>query len=348
MHSKRTILLALVALVLVLPFGTSIAAADSGTSASSSQPVSFSLMGMVTNAGTQSYELRGGQLMTASIMGQPINPYTATLDYSMFSLVDGLNTWGYSHLVLNAQTVGGQNVNVEAWTFINDSMSLELPIGCSTTCTSEIPEFFMGGSIVTVALGSNSQTVELPMGIESAYLNPFGGPIVISSLENPINPAIFLVANYTVANINWFGVQMGGQVSGTFGKTSGQGIFTMNVNSRENLVTGIEQDRGTIVLTGVGPNGQNVEGTFRGTSVVPTTGALPCPSSLGLPPTTCTMLGLNSAGSMKLHSGNYQIRGAYATAWGIPAIGFTSTVSATATPMHDHSHHSHNQMEQDN
>ena len=278
--------------------------------------------------------------MAGSILGEPINSSTATLQYSMFSLVSGVTVWGVSHFVLNAQTVWGANVNVEGWTFINSSLSLRLPIGCTTGCTSEIPELFMGGSFITATIGGISQTLELPMGVESAYLNPFGGPIVISSLENPTSPAIFLVATYNVGRIDWYGVQMAGYAAGTFGKSTGQGSFLMNVNSKENLITGIEQDRGTISLTGVGPNGQNIQGTFKGTSVVPMLGATDCSAQFGLPSGTCTMTGLNSTGIMNLHGGNYHIIGAYHTIWNIPAVTFGSTVSGTAYPAvhkgHDH------------
>ncbi len=350
MHSKRTLLLALAVLVLVVPFGTAAAYSPQYASGhppkSGSQAVNLSLAGGVLDAGRQTYELGGGQVVAAFYNGNPITD--ANLQYSMFSIVDRMNTWGFSHLQLSGMSAEGQ-VNIDAWTIINNSVPAALlPLGCSQgiNCTSEIPAMFVGGSIITASVGGTTKTLELPMSIESAYLNPFGGPIVITSLENLTNPAIVIVANYTVANINWYGVQMAGMVGGTFGSSIGHGAFAMNVNSRENLVTGIEHDSGTIVLMGVGPHGKNIEGTFRGTSIVPpgtspaakaATQAL-CPSTL-LYFGACTMTGLNSTGTMSLRSGNYQITGSYVTGWGIPAIGFNSTVSATATHAHHNNHH---------
>ncbi len=339
-------LVALALLVLLLPFGTGIAAADSGQS-NQTQPVALSLTGGVTNAGTQTYELRGGQLSVGIVNGSIINPVTSTLRYSMYSVVQGLNTWGISHLMLREQTIRGQNVYVRAWTFINYALpAAELPFGCSTACTSEIPAMFVGGSVITMSIGGVTQTVQLPVGIESAYLNPFGGNLLISSLDSTTNPTISLIANYTVGNIYWQGVQMAGLGASTFGAGE-SGNFAMNVNSAENLFSGVEYDHGTIALTGVGPNGQNIQGTFHGISVVPTKGEFPCPYSPtgpNFPPGTCMMTGLNSTGSMNLFSGNYHIVGAYHTVWNIPSVTFTSTVSGTAYPLvHDNGHNS--QME---
>jgi hypothetical protein len=334
MHSKRTVLVALALLLLLVPFGTSIAAADSGNSNQAhTQTVSLSLMGGVTNAGFQKYVLRGGQLAFGSVDNHMINPKTATIYYSMDSYVNGLNVWGYSNLELNAKTMGGKSVSIRAWTAINNAIpAVELPLGCKTNCTSEIPAFFAGGSFVKITIAGHTETHELGFVIESAYLNPFGGPIVLSFVDSKYNPVITLAATYTTGRITWTGVQMGG-----FANSSKDiGTFAMNVNSRENLVTGIEYDNGTIALFGVGPKGHNLGGTFQGTSWVPTLGASDCSAAFGLPPGTCTMTGLNSTGTMNLFGGHYQVVGHYHTIWGLPAIGFRSTVTGFAYPIHHH------------
>ncbi|MGI0085846.1 MAG: hypothetical protein ACREBQ_12265, partial [Nitrososphaerales archaeon] len=179
-----------------------------------------------------------------------------------------------------------------------------------------------------------------PIGIESASLNPFGAPIIITSLEDQTNPAIVMVTTYNVATIQWRNVQMGGYAGGEIGTNPPvQGEFAMNVNSFENLLTGAEHDHGTISLV----LGQQVfTGRFHGISVVPTATAFSCNPSLGFPG-TCTMTGLNSRGTMSLFGSGLRIHGTYQTVWLIPAIGFTSTVSATATPMR----HWDNQVRQD-
>ncbi|HKW05553.1 MAG TPA: hypothetical protein VJN71_09670 [Nitrososphaerales archaeon] len=332
MHSKRTLLLALAIIVLIIPFGTGIAAADSGNSGTSANNESLSMTGYVMNAGTQAYTLRGGQLfMGSEVMGFPINSQTATLHYSMFSVVYGMNVWGVSHIVLKAQTMDGKSVNVESWGFINESQFMPIPVGCAKNCTSEIPFFFMGGSEVEVNMGGKTMTMPLAVSIESPYLNPFGGPIVISMMTQQGSPAIVLIAKYNVGTINWFGVKMGGVVAQTndVAQTAHPGSFAMNVNSRENLVTGVEYDQGRIALMGL--KDHNFEGTFYGISTVPSAGEQDCSSWFWLPAGTCTMTGLDSAGTMNLRGGNFALSGTYVTMWAIPAIGFASSVSATLT-----------------
>lgn len=332
MHSKRTLLLALAIMVLMIPFGTGIAAADSGNSGTPGNNVSLSMTGYVMNAGTQVYSLSGGQLsMGSEVMGLPINYQTATLHYSMFSVVHGMNVWGVSRFVLKAQTLDAQSVTVEAWTFINESQFISIPVGCVTNCTSEIPLFFLGGSEAIVKMGGQTITMPLVTAIESPYLNPFGWPIVISMMTQKGDPAIVLIAKYNVGTINWYGVKMGGIVAQTNGVTQSAhlGSFTMYVNSKENLVTGIEYDQGRIALMGV--KGNNFEGRFYGISTVPTTGEYDCSSMFWLPPGTCTMTGLDSAGTMNLRGGNFVLTGSYETMWAIPAVGFASSVSATLT-----------------
>lgn len=335
MHSKRKLLLAFAMIVLIIPFGTGIAAADSGNSGTSGSNVSLSMAGYVMNAGTQVYSLSGGQLVMGSeIMGHWVDSQTSSLQYSMFSVVHGMNVWGVSHFVLEAQTMDGQDpqsVTVEAWTFINESQSMPIPVGCVTNCTSEIPLFFVGGSEAIVKMGGQTITMPLVTTIESPYLNPFGGPIVISMMTQKGDPAIVLIAKYNVGTINWYGVKMGGIVAQTNGVTQSAhlGSFTMYVNSKENLVTGVEYDRGRIALMGV--KGDNFEGRFYGISTVPKTGEYDCSSMFWLPPGTCTMTGLESAGTMNLRGGNFVLTGSYETMWAIPAVGFASSVRATLT-----------------
>lgn len=340
MQSKRTILLALAVLLLVVPFGTGIAAADSQTPSQhqASQPLSLSLSGGVMNAGSQSYTLAGGQVVGAMINGVPMAP-GATLEYYMNAQVSGISTNGFFVLSFRGTNALGQSVRVLSYGQVfSTPNAIGIPYGCTigVDCTSEIPTFFLSGSQVYTWTAGQESTAQLAIAIESAYLNPFGGPLVISSTDG----SIFIVANYTQATIQWRNVQMAGTVSGTFGGNSATGAFTMNVNSYENLLTGTEYDRGTI---GMSLTQGTFAGYFHGKSVVPTLGATDCSAEFGLPTGTCTMTGLNSAGSMNLFGSGFQISGMYNTVWMIPAIGFTSTVSGTAYPV-VHNGHGH-QME---
>lgn len=337
MQSKRTILLALAVLLLVVPFGTGIAAADSQTP-SQHQPahqLSLSLSGGVMNAGSQDYTLVGGQVVGAMIDGVPMAP-GATLEYYMNAQVSGLSTNGFFVLSLRGTNALDQSVRVLSYgQILSTPNAIGIPYGCTigVDCTSEIPTFFLSGSQVFTWTAGQESTAQLPIAIESAYLNPFGGPLVISSTDGSIS----IQANYTQATIQWRNVQMGGTVSGTFGGNSATGAFAMNVNSYENLLTGTEYDRGTI---GMSLTQGTFAGYFHGKSVVPTLGATDCSTEFGLPSGTCTMTGLNSTGSMNLFGSGFHIRGTYDTVWKIPAIRFTSIVSGSAYPVL-HKEHGH-------
>ncbi|MGI0079132.1 MAG: hypothetical protein ACRECH_05870 [Nitrososphaerales archaeon] len=343
MHSKRTLLLALAVLVLVVPFGTAAAYSPQYASGhppkSGSQAVNLSLAGGVLDAGRQTYELGGGQVVAAFFNGSAITD--ARVQYFLTARVSGLSTSGYAGFVLSGTTAEDQQINIVGYgKVVNSVPVVELPLNstggsCTIGCTSEIPAMFVVATQVTVWVeGHEVQSGMLPIGIESAYLNPFGGPIVITSMNDP---TIFIMAKYTQATIQWSNVQMGGYAGGEIGTNQVGGQFSMNVNSFENLVTGKEHDRGTLSLM----LGQQVfTGRFHGISVVPTAGAYDCSATTGFP---CTMTGLNSTGAMNLFGSGLHIRGSYHTIWSIPAIGFSSTVSATATPMH----HSDNQVRQD-
>src|SRR5487761_236136 len=276
MKSKRTLLLALAMLMLVLPFGTVAAYSPQHAAeqpSSGSQTVSLSLMGGVLDAGKQSYDLGGGQVVAAMFNGNLIAD--ANLQYYLTAQVSGLSTHGRVAFVLSGMSAEGQIKVAGVGAVVNSIPAVELPItstgaSCTVGCTSEIPAMFVALTQVTVSVGGQTvQSGMLPIGIESAYLNPFGGPLVITSMENQNDPAIFIVTTYNVATIQWRNVQMGGVAGGEIGTTLVKGQFSMKVNSFENLVSGTEYDRGTIAL---GLSGQNLRGTFSGISVVPTAG----------------------------------------------------------------------------
>jgi hypothetical protein len=339
MHSKRTALIALAMLVLLMPLATSIAFADSSTHPTTNQqPVSLTLQGMVMDAGSQTYQLSGGQLVGGSVFGLTIT--SGFLYYQMDASVLGLSTYGTSFLVLSAQTSNG-SLWLEASGHISDSMAAaQFPFGCGSqgpSCTSEIPGMFLGLDRVSYSIGGVQRAqVTLPIGIESTYLNPFGGPIVLTSLDSTTNPAIAIIATYSSATIEWSNVLMAGTATGLFGASQANGVFSMRVASFENLVTGVEYDQGQIVLNDVTPNGILAVGEFHGVSTIPTTGGQVCPATLGFPDMACTETGLTSTGNMNLWSSNIHIVGAYETLWGTPALGFISSVSGKMTSVNSH------------
>jgi hypothetical protein len=317
----------------------------------SQQLVELSLQGLVVDSGPQNYQLSGGLIVRGSLFGVPIK--SGSLSYEMNAEVSGLSAHGISSLALRVELVNGSSVSLEAMGRINESVpATEFPLGCGQPhapgCTSEIPALFVGLDHVSYSIGDSRQRLMLPIGIESAYLNPFGGPILLTSLESATSPAIFIEANYSSATIHWRNVLLAGNVTGTFDSSQVSGVFSMHVRSFENLVTGVERDRGRIILSGVVPNGKPVVGTFQGISIIPpenATNSLPCSDLPGWPQGflsgTCTATGLTSMGTMNLHSGKIHITGTYETIWSTPAVGFMSFVNATATlgRSHEPSHH---------
>jgi hypothetical protein len=166
----------------------------------------------------------------------------------------------------------------------------------------------------------------LPMQFESGFLNPFGGPIFIASDGGEI----FIVATYTASGVSWTGTQLGGTAVGSLAGAPVAGGFAMTVSAFEDLKAGTEVESGTIALVGMTPSTLNATGHFSGRSTIPL--GTPCPDVLGFPPGTCQLTGFQSAGefSMDLASGG-SISGSYATSWTVPAVAFTSSVSATVS-----------------
>jgi hypothetical protein len=227
-----------------------------------------------------------------------------------------------------------------------------LPPGCTfgVDCTSAVPLFYLGSSSVTMEtctgqnLGShhgdhswgrdgndgegNGCSVvfsgDLPMQYESAYLNPFGGPVLFESQGGEV----MVVAAYSQAKIDWNGSQLGGVATGTLDGNAVFGGFSMTVNAHEDLVAGTESESGSIALVGMVPTSLNADGRFRGHSTFSPLGGIDCAASMGLPEGTCTLTGLSSSGSFSMHSDGGKIRGSYSTQWGTPAFAFSSTVSA--------------------
>ena len=307
--------------------------------AASSPTVSLDLAGGVVSPGVQSYSLRGGQLVAAWILGTPVNPKNSVLRYDLSAVVSGLTATGTAFFDLKTQTSHWSYTDVKGTVEI-DSMTpaVLFPLGCTPylNCTSAIPALFNGTGTVTISSGGGVTTMNLSMGFESAYLNPFGGPIFFVSNSSEV----LVIADYSQAKIQWTGVQMGGTAAGTFGGTAVSGSFGMLVNSSEDLWTGKEIDQGAIYFFGMSNPALNGLGTFIGHSTIPTGSSVACP---GFPAGTCNLTGLKSSGTftMTMESGGV-ISGRYNTVWATPAVVFSSNISAYLRGHQGHQgHHGH-------
>jgi hypothetical protein len=197
-------------------------------------------------------------------------------------------------------------------------------------CNSEIPLFFTG--IATVQSKGGSGSSQIPIAIESPYWNPFGGPIVITSLDSMTNPSIFLVVSYSSATIYWAGVQLQGGISGAFGTGSVSGSYSQSVNSWENLVSGSESDSGSIAFTGMTNPILNAKGGFFGHTTFTLAGKLDCPPEFGLTEETCIATGATSDGSFWMIGGHGSlISGTYHTVWSVPSLFTMTTVMGAVT-----------------
>jgi len=329
-------------LLLLLLCGSTAAYADTNSS-----NLTLSVASAVTNLGTQQYTVSGGQVVYASINGYAINPATAQLQFSVSVTQSGLNTYGTGSFQLsgttstsdgdndgagdgdgdeytNSVTVGGQIA------FGGAIPAAALPLGCTTTCTSVLPFSFVGGSNVQEKIGWRSTTVPETMQVESPYFNPWGAPIVLASADN----SIVIVTTYTQGTIVWTGIQSSGPVSGNYGSNQISGQFAMSSQETENLVTGAATDSGNISFSSMTKSSLNENGTYSGSSTIPAANALDCSAATGIPG-TCAQTGFQSQGTFSMKQWSHSIKGGYATAWGMPALGAYSTISATVSSYDD-------------
>ena len=326
-------------------------------SESTHHTVALGLAGSFVNVGNQQYHQSGGAATYVSIKSISISLSTVSLTYRLNAAVSGTTVSGAAYFRLTGTglsggdegsssvsgpvSVVGQAVLVgmiPAVGFPLDPTQPTNPLACNPNCQSEIPAFFVAAGDVHVTF--NGVTTDNPNAVflfESAYLNPFGGPIVMGTTDG----AISIAATYTAQNSSWSGVQTAGVALDSKGKLIGN--FSLTSNLSENLVTGTEHDSGTMVLYGF--SGQylalNSVGTFSGFSLVPAAGSFDCTTALSaqlsaagmnfnLPQGTCLATGSISAGGFKLsHNPHRSISGAYGLHWSVPALVFGGTVIAS-------------------
>jgi hypothetical protein len=326
LDSGKVVVAALMCLVLAAsPAFVGAAYANS----SQSQVMSLNLAGLITNAGHQHYDFSGGALVAGVVDGTVLDPANTAVTFSLDAMVHDLGTSGTSSLSLTAD---GGAVSLHAEAHISGEIPAAIfPINpitlanCDPTaqaCNSEIPVLFTG--LATVHLGAGSP-LTIPIAIESPYWSPFGGPIVIVSLDSSSNPLISLVVTYNSATIDWTGVQLQGVLAGTLGGEGVTGFYTQVSNSHEDLLAGSEQDTHTISFVGMSDPVLNAKGTFSGLTSFSLAGHQDCASQFGLPEGTCTATGATSAGTFQMIGGQgAKITGTYATLWSVPSL-FTQT-----------------------
>ena len=324
------------------------ASSPNASGGKSSQQLSLKLEGLITNAGDQRYSLGGGQLIQGEIGGNPLSPGHISL--SMLALVHGLSTNGGGSIQIpNVQSNSNGHHGGAGGLSIQFSITGEVPaavfpgtpvppstfVSCDPTsqhCTSEIPLLFTG--IATAQMGGSVEPVKLPIAVESPYWNPFGGPIVITSLDSLTNPTIFLVVSYSSATIGWSGVQLQGEMGGVYGTEPVTGSYGQVTFSQENLVTGTETDAGTIAFVGMSDPTLNSHGAFAGHTSFNSYGSSDCAPLFGLPEGTCTATGATSDGSFwMLGDHGVSVTGSYHTVWSVPSL-FTQTTVMGAVIQH--------------
>jgi len=334
--------------LLILLLGSNVAIA------AESQSLTLSFSGILTDIGSQTYRSSGGSLVSASVTaaGKTISLSSAHLEYSIDAKVQGNNVAGHATLQLKSHGAkSGEDTSPSQFsvagrfdlTGIIPAVGFPItdptnPLAClPNSCTSQIPGFLVGVGDLTLRFGDTRITLpSTPMLFESAYLNPFGGPIFIGTPDGSIS----IAAKYSSAISHWANVKTSGSVQAG---TSDQGAFTLVSDLTENLLKGTETDRGKITLFGFASTpALNSAGEFKGKSVIPTAGEFDCTSTLTgqlnsigfpltLPPNTCTATGATSTGGFELSSaqGENEIKGTYVDNWFVPAIGFVGQASAT-------------------
>jgi hypothetical protein len=304
-----------------------------------SQPLSLALQGLITNAGDQRYDVGGGQLVQGSFNGNALPPGQISLSVS--ATVHGLNANGRGSL----GTIGGHgndgkhpNNGFSMQFTINGAVPAAIfPLNCDPTTqqcnNSEIPLLFTG--IATVQSGNAGDPLTIPIAVESPYWNPFGGPILITSLDGTTNhpPTISLNVTYNRATIIWSGVQLAGGIAGTFGteQVPVTGSYYQVTFSQENLVTGTESDAGSIVFTGMSDTTLNARGAFAGHTTFSLVGSEYCRPWFDIPGLPCTATGATSDGSFWMVGQGTFITGTYHTLWSVPSLFTTTTVMAAVT-----------------
>lgn len=311
---------------------------NTGNGDPSTQILSLGVQGMVVNAGTQHYIIQqSGQVLEASFLTYTINTSQPThLSYNLNAMVQGTSASGNANFYLTGSLVGGGMIQISGNAPIVGAVAAVcLPhydppnsTGyCPSSDTSEVPAMFIGMATIQVTAGPVHTSLQnIPMLFQSAYLNPFGAPIVLGTADG--FSTMQIVTTYNHATVDWSNIVDESIVSGTIGSTPVTGTFTQVAQEHENLVTGIARDHGTITFTMSDPS-LDSSGHYSGSSMTPTTQSSVCSTTI-----PCTNYGFESTGifhTSSTGSQSVQMSGSYGTSWGIPAFDFTGTITAVVS-----------------
>jgi hypothetical protein len=316
------------------------------------------MTGGISAAGDQQYALsQDGQLLYASILGVQVDPASISLHYSLVAHVHDLSATGQAKIHFVASSSDGQRVMLDGTVTINGMVPAKV------FASGAVPSAFLGFLRGTVTTGGSSQPIALGVSLESPFINPFGGPIVVTTFD--ASNSIVLVTDYHVATIHYGNVKvLTLSVTGTLGSSAvTAGSATLTTRATEDLVAGTESETGTISFTGMNPSLLNSFDLFSGSSIIPSESqclstygfascTLDCTSYLpelmgvpsldvpGLPAGLCTLTGFISSGSFHSIGAHVVISGTYTTVWDIPAVTFGvgippplggSTITGTVT-----------------
>ena len=371
MKTTTTIAVTLLAVFLLLSSGGLVATyaaspttthTDRGSDGpSAAQTLSLAIGGGVVSAGTQHYNIQQtGQVVSATVAGFTIDPtQPMLLQYHLEATVQGTTASGNANFHLTATLADGSGTLYVSGNakIIGAVAAVCLPNydtpnpdgTCPAADNSEVPAFFVGIATVQVTVGTPTshdapndhgaptQPMIVPMLFESAYLNPFGNPIVFGSADN--FASLMIITPYNHATIDWNNVVVAGGLGGVYGSSQVAGTFSEVSREHENLVTGVAQASGMMTFsnvvntTGYPVNALDATGAYKGTSTIPTTGSYDCSASLGFPAGSgvCTQTGFLSTGHFNLHGQNSNVVGSYSTQWTIPAFGFQGTANGAVT-----------------
>jgi hypothetical protein len=338
--------------------------APSTVAASQSSPLTLQVQGIITNGGNQLYNFAGGTVVGGEILGTALTT-GSSISFQFTASVHGLSTSGSGSISVPTSNSGSGGNGGNGWgnnngnggngwgnngdsktspssRSSNQGTSVQISItgqesvavfplnpdgsSCASQCNSEIPLVFSG--VATIQSGGN--TVTAPVVVESPYWNPFGGAIFITTTDAAASLSI--VVTYTSATILWTGVQLQGYMFGSLGTTQVSGAYSTTSTSFENLFTGVETDAGTMTFAGMTPSSLNAVGGFLGKTTIPpigTGGSFDCSTLFGFPEGTCTATGASSSGSFLLFAHGSSIKGTYSTAWSVPSLTTTTSVSAS-------------------
>jgi len=126
-------------------------------------------------------------------------------------------------------------------------------------------------------------------------------------------------------------VQVEGQFGGTVGQTSVSGDYASLSNSFENLVSGSEQDAGTVTFANTSGPMPDSSGPLLGSTMISLAGSYSCAAPLSaLPEGTCLATGATSSGTFFAFGGaGVVVSGAYSTVWSVPSLTTTTTVTGS-------------------